>query len=200
VSKLALTTAVAGAAAFGTLVAALHVLRPDLDPMAHPTSQYAAGRFGYVMTLAFLSMSVASLGLAVGLSRREVAPDGSLLGRVLLGYWAVAVLVAMLFPLNELGTEPTLSSRIHRINGPIAFLSVCIAAVTLSRRFSRDPRWQRVARVTQILSWSMVALFFVTGFAIARKTGFGGLCQRIQLVLFLGWFFITARHARTLDA
>ena len=198
ITRVAPTVALVGVCTFGVLIAALHVVRPELNPLVHPTSQYAVGSFGYVMSVAFIAMSVASFALTIGLSRQEVAPERALAGRILLGLWGVGALIAMLFPLNELGTEPTLASKVHRINGPIGFLSITLGAILLSRRFGHDRRWQSIARPAQFLSWAMLAFFFVTGAAIATRSGFGGLSQRVQLVLLVAWFVLTARRAHAL--
>ena len=45
-------------------VVALHVLRPDLAPMSHRLSEYAIGRYGGLMTAAFVCVGVSLLTLA----------------------------------------------------------------------------------------------------------------------------------------
>ena len=59
--------AIAGAAYFALAVAALHFLRPDLDPVSRMTSEYANGAYSFVMTSAFFSMSLATVALIVAL-------------------------------------------------------------------------------------------------------------------------------------
>jgi hypothetical protein len=54
---------------FVVVIIALHFLRPDRNPLREPTSTYAVGRYGYLMTSVFISMSLASLFLAIGLYR-----------------------------------------------------------------------------------------------------------------------------------
>ncbi|HEY7417238.1 MAG TPA: DUF998 domain-containing protein, partial [Ktedonobacteraceae bacterium] len=39
---------------FVVLVMALHVLRPQLNPLSHTVSEYAFGPFGFLMTIAFI--------------------------------------------------------------------------------------------------------------------------------------------------
>ena len=40
------------------LIAALHFLSPEFDPIQRPTSEYAVGPYGYLTTSAFIAMSV----------------------------------------------------------------------------------------------------------------------------------------------
>src|SRR6188474_1523507 len=61
--------AIAAIAYFVVIIVALHVLRPDLNPIQRPTSEYAVGPYGGLMTSAFFSMSVASLALLIGLAQ-----------------------------------------------------------------------------------------------------------------------------------
>ena len=61
------TVALVGIAYFVVIIVALHVLRPDLNPIQRPTSEYAVGPYGWLMTSAFFSMSVASWALVFGL-------------------------------------------------------------------------------------------------------------------------------------
>jgi uncharacterized protein DUF998 len=74
---------------FVAVIIALHFLRPDRNPLMEPTSTYAVGRYGYLMTSAFISMSLGSLALAIGLYRG--LPERRSLGLVLasweFGWW-----------------------------------------------------------------------------------------------------------------
>src|SRR5262245_6770182 len=54
-------------------VLALHLLRPELAPVSHRLSEYAIGRYGGLMTAAFLCVGASLLMLAgaiVGADRR----------------------------------------------------------------------------------------------------------------------------------
>ena len=63
----AATIALVGAAYFVVIIVVLHFLRPDLNPIRRPTSEYALGQYGFLMTSAFFSMSLASFALVIGL-------------------------------------------------------------------------------------------------------------------------------------
>jgi hypothetical protein len=51
--------ALAGIAYFAVVLVGLHFLHTDTNALARPTSDYAVGRYGNVMTSAFLALAVA---------------------------------------------------------------------------------------------------------------------------------------------
>ena len=57
--------------AFLLAVAALHILRPEMDPARRYLSEYAIGRWGLLMTAAFFCVAVGAGALAVGWGRRR---------------------------------------------------------------------------------------------------------------------------------
>jgi hypothetical protein len=81
------TVALVGVAYFVVAIVVLHVLRSDLNPIQRPTSEYAVGPYGWLMTSAFFSMSVASWALVIGLSQGVARPAQSRIGLGLLGLW-----------------------------------------------------------------------------------------------------------------
>jgi hypothetical protein len=190
------TLALIGIAYFAVVIIVLHFLRSDLDPLSSPTSEYAVGSYGFLMTSAFLAMSIASLSLLIGLRKSIPKSSGATLGLVLLGIWGVGVLIAMSFPINSEEAKPTLANIIHRINGPVIFLSLTIATILISRSFRQDENWRPIYRPAFTLSLAMVVLFIVTGVNVATKSGFEGLCQRVFLILFISWFIMTTLRLR----
>ncbi len=199
VARIAAVTLV-GIAYFALIIVALHFLRPDLDPISQPTSQYAAGPYGFLMTSAFLSLSLASFALAFGLARALPQPARSRSGLALLGLWAVGVLIAMIFPLNEVGAAETVSSTIHRAAGPLTFISLTAGVMLVSWRFKHSDEWRPLYQPALILSLVIVAAFVATFLTLGLfpESGIGGLSQRILLATVVTWFLLTAVRLRTL--
>ena len=192
------TVALVGLAYFVVVIVALHVLRPDHNPIRLVTSYYAVGPYGWLMSSAFVSMSVALLALVRGLYHGVAQPARSRLGLGLLGVWGVGLLIAMTFPLNPEGTPPTLSGIIHRINGPVVFLSLTAGMILVSRRIKYDDRWRPVHRPALILSLVMLALVMVTLLNNVTGWGVAGLVQRLSLVTTVTWFMLTAMRLRSI--
>jgi hypothetical protein len=197
VSRIA-TVAIVGIAYFAVIIVALHFLRPDLNPLSRPTSEYAVGPYGFLMTSAFFSMSLASFALVIGLYQGVSQRARSRIGLALLGIWAVGVLIAMIFPIDPEGAPQTISGTIHRINGPLTFLSLTAGTILVSRRFKQDENWRPFHRTALILSLTMVAVFIATFVNIATGSDFAGLCQRTFLAAFVTWFFLTAMRLRSI--
>ena len=182
---------------FAFAIVALHFLRPDLNPLSRPTSEYAVGEYGFLMSTAFFSMSVASFSLLIGLYKGISKPAQSRIDLILLGIWGTGVLVAMMFPINREGTDLTTVNIIHRTNGPLIFLCLSVGAVLISRRVRLDDKWRPFYHTALTLSLIMLALFFITGANIATKSGFEGLCQRTFLLVFVTWFISMNLHLRS---
>jgi hypothetical protein len=187
----------AGVLYFATVIVALHFLRPDFNPISRPTSEYAVGPYGFLMTPAFFSMSLATFALVMGLVQGVSPSARSRVGLTLLGLWGVGVLIAMIFPINLDGAPQTLAGTIHGINGPLAFLSATIGLLLVSRRFKQDDRWRPFHRTSLILSLVLLAGFVGTFLSFITESGFLGLTQRITLAAIVTWMLLTAVHLRS---
>jgi hypothetical protein len=193
-------TAIAAIVYFVVVILALHFLRPDLDPIRQPTSQYAVGPYGFLMTSAFFSMSIASFALVIGLYQSVSQPALSRVGLTLLGLWGVGVLIAMLFPIDPEGSPQTIAGTIHRINGPLSFLYATLGTTLLSGRFKQDEAWRSLYRPAVILSLVIVATFIAGGVSIATDSGLAGLTQRIDLAALVTWILLTAARLHSTTA
>ena len=190
------TVAIVGTAVFVVLIAALHFLSPDISPIERPTSEYAVGPFGYLMTGAWVALSLSTWTLVVGLRRDLSRPVQSRLGLGLLGVWGIGLLVAATFPIDLDGAPPTLAGTIHAINGPLIFLSLIVGMSLVSRRFKQDVRWRPIHRFASVLALIMIPEFIAGGLAAATATG-AGIAQRIQIVTFTTWFLLVALRLRS---
>jgi uncharacterized protein DUF998 len=123
-------------------LAALHVLKPDLDPRRTMISQYALGQFGWVMALCFASFAAASACLCIALFGR--APSGhGLVGLAFLCAAAVGLAMAALFPMDPVSTLPAEMSFTGRMHGvafligvPSQVLSVLLLSIALGHQGS----------------------------------------------------------------
>ena len=188
--------ALAGVTYFALAIVALHFLRPDLSPVAQPTSAYAVGKFGFIMTTAFFSMSLASASLLLALRQGLPSEAHSRFGLGLLAVWTVGVLVAMLFPLDPEDASPTLAGTIHQTLAPFTFLSLVSGSLLVSRRFRQAAGWQTLYWPAFTLSTLMLVGFVATAVSLSTDSGVGGLAQRILLITFLAWFYLVALRLR----
>jgi hypothetical protein len=188
------TVSLIGTAIFVVLIAALHFVS-DIDPIQRPTSEYAVGPTGYLMTLAFVAISVSTWALVIGLGQGLSEPARSRLGLGFLGVFGIGVLVAAAFPIDLEGAPQTLHGTIHSINGPLAFLSLVVGTNLVSRRLKHDERWQPIHRFASVLALIMIPEFIAGGLAAARETG-AGVAQRLLVITFATWFLVMAMQLR----
>lgn len=141
-------TAISAAAGFTVLVALLHVIKADLvDPAWQTTSEYAIGRHGWLMVVAFLAQatSYAALYWAVRSQVRSV-PGRLGLGLLLLSATGAAVGGGFVAdPIETPVEEWTTSGLLHGIGAGTALwflpLAVLLVSVSLARK---NPDWSPV--------------------------------------------------------
>ena len=190
------TLAIVGTTCFVVLLAALHFLSSEFNPIERPTSEYAVGAFGYLMTSAWVALSLATWALVIGLRRDLSRSAQSRLGLGLLGVWGLGLLVAAAFPIDLDGAPPTLAGTIHAINGSLIFLSLIVGMNLVSRQFKHDMRWRPIYRFASVLAIIMIPQFIAGGLAAASATG-AGIPQRMLVVTFATWFVVTALRLRS---
>jgi len=120
-SVMAARGVIAAAALAVIALAALHILKPDLDPRRTMISQYALGRFGWVMAVCFGAFSAASASLFIALFGRVSTALG-FVGLAFLLAAAIGLAMAALFPMDPVSTPRERMSLTGRMHG-VAFLA-----------------------------------------------------------------------------
>jgi hypothetical protein len=183
------TLSLSGIATFTGLVGIEHILRPDYDPLSRYVSEYAVGRYRWVMTTAFFALASGSATLLVDLTRTLPVPARSTVGLTCLGIWTGAIVVAGTFPTDLSGPDglpehPTTRGTIHGLAGIVAFASLPLAGILLGRRSRRDPAWHALARPSislGVLEYAALAL------GLASPGSRKGITERLLIALDLSW-------------
>ena len=132
-TQIAAETAFFASLAFIVLLAALHVLRPDLDPSWRFISEYELGNYGWIMRLAFVCLAVSCVALCWA-----VVPHL----RGVLGYLGVAlVLLAASGMVLAAIFAPHPVNRLHEIGAMLDHLP--FAAPLINWGLARNPAWKR---------------------------------------------------------
>jgi hypothetical protein len=156
----------------------LHVVSPEVDPVARPVSEYALGDFGWLATIRTLAQGIGPIALAVALRRERV-------GALLLLVVGLLKLAMPLFPVDALGTPATSAGQVHNLLGNLTFFLFPVAALVLIR-----PLRRRGSRLAPPVA---VALAIATaGVLVAYAVGGFGIAQRAYLVLCALWLLIAA--------
>jgi hypothetical protein len=188
-----LATAYAIAAIIG-----VHFLPRVDDPLSSPISQYAVGRFGFVMTAALYLWGIAGWALAVGLSRGVSPPVRSRAGLVLLVVFGAGLVVASCFPMDVpfRPRDPTPTGAIHLFAASVSTLLFPFAALLWARSFRSDEPWLPfypfAHRLGLVLLVAMPIVFAIGQFYFALF----GLVQKIYGLLVLAWIMASAIRLR----
>jgi len=148
--------AISAAAATLLLLASLHVLSPEFAPSWRMVSEYALGRYGWVLSLMFLAWGISSWALAVVLWTQVPTRAGK--------FGVCVLIVAGLGEVTAAGFDITHDAG-HSIAGALGMGGFPIAAVLLSVSLGRAPAWRSVKRPLlwlAHLSWISVVLLGAT--------------------------------------
>ncbi|MGI8854131.1 MAG: DUF998 domain-containing protein [Thermomicrobiales bacterium] len=100
----------------------LHLLRRDLNPATHYISEYAVGRYGWLMASALVILGIGTLSLAFCLARTTDTGLVARAGIIFLGISGVSTILTGLFRTDIAGHGPTLAGRIHGRAALVAIL------------------------------------------------------------------------------
>jgi hypothetical membrane protein len=176
-------------------IAALHFVRPDVNPVLEPISNYGVGPYGFLLTVADIGSGLATLALVFGLYLGIAPPARSYVGLFLLGLYGVSELLGGIFPI-DVGGKITTAGTIHNIFGNISFFCFPIAAILLSLRMGRNDQWRSLRRPALALSIVVVLTVVLTIAGSNLGRGFG-VTQRIANVAVLVWMLVVALHLRS---
>jgi Protein of unknown function (DUF998) len=138
------------------LLAVLHVLSPEFDPAWRMVSEYANGRYGWVLSLMFAAWGVSSWALAVAVWP-EAATARFRIGVALLAVAGAGEALAAVFDINH--------DVMHSVAGALGVLGLPVAALLVSTSLGRVEPWSPARRPmlwTAHLTWVSVVLLAAT--------------------------------------
>jgi hypothetical protein len=196
----------AGAATFVVLLAALHLLKPELDPSWHFISEYAIGRHGWMMVLAFGSLAFSYVMLAVAL-RSQLGTIWGRIGLALLLVSAAGLAIAGIFttdPITASKDAATNEGKLHNLGGTLG-IAMPVAAAIIGWSLARNQAWAS-ARRPLIWATALALLSFLVSLSslsimLAQHAGrFGpdvlvGLPNRLEMLAYSLWLTVVAWHA-----
>ena len=212
VTEISLTAArlsFAAAATFLVLLAALHFIKPELDPSWRVISEYALGDYGWIMMLAFLSLALSCVSLFVAV-RSQARTIGGKIGLAFLLVAAAGLIVAAVFttdPITASRDELTTHGNLHGLGAALG-TGFPIAATLIGFSLARNRAWSAARRS---LLWSagltwigflMFALSMVVMFPDDGKFGpdvLVGWPNRFMIVAYSVWLMVVAWRALQLS-
>jgi hypothetical protein len=203
------SVALAGAAAALLLLASLHALSPEFDPGWRMVSEYANGRFGWVLSLMFAAWGLSSLALVFAI-RWEARTTSFRIGLVFLTLAGVGEAMAAVLDINH--------DTLHNLAGALGILGLPIAAMLIGPSLGRTERWSHARPAllwTANLTWVSLVLLAAT-FVLLVVTfsqvpggppahppavlppgviGLVGWANRLLVVLYCAWAAVVAGQA-----
>lgn len=205
ISNAAARLSLAGAAAFLFLLAILHFIKPELDPSWRVMSEYAIGRHGWVMVLAFLCLAFSCVALFAAI-RAQTQTAGGKVGLAFLLVAAAGMTIAAVFttdPITASSSELTTHGNIHAL-GTVLGAGVPIAAALISRSLTRNRGWSWARRSlvwSAVLAWVGFLAFVLANVVMFPDDGtFGpdvliGWPNRFMMVTFSVWLMAVTWQA-----
>ena len=204
--------ATAAAWTFLGLLAVLHVAKPELDPSWRMVSEYAIGRHGWLMIVAFLSLSASCLSAFVAV-RPFVETRAGKIGLGFLVATGVSLAAAAVFvsdPITATKDQLTTRGNLHGLSAMIGIPGFPIAAMLISRGLVRTRRrieGRRALLAAAHRSWISVALMAATIAATLPAAGGrftadvpAGFPNRLLIVSYAVWVIVAARRVAQLRA
>jgi hypothetical protein len=188
---IALTTAVI----FFVLVLAFHFIKPNLNPATHMISEYAIGKLGWIMQLAFYCLAISCFMIALVVLPFTTNPTGA----VILIVTAIGAGGAGFFITDPVGIakqKQTRASILHMIFSNILISLFPIAATAISLSLSSESFAETTRQLLfwlSILTWvgfvsflGVTALLFVS---IKKRLApnIRGYLQRFMAITYLIW-------------
>ena len=170
--------AVGCALVFVAVVATLHVLRPDVDPVRDDLSRYAVGPHGWLMAIAFVAMGGAATATACSLR------SGSPVGRRVLAVAGLGGALVAVFP--TAAVVPVTPRDYAEVAASLVFfVGFAAGSGVLSRT-----AWTGSRRlVPTLLSAGFDACFLAMLFA---PDSIHGLAMRIAIGFLIAWLVVAA--------
>lgn len=196
--------ALVSASLFLALLASLHVIKPEYEPSWRLISEYSIGRFGWVMVLAFLSLALSCVSLALAI-RSSVNTRAGNIGLFFLLLSATGMIIAAIFkadPITATQAQLTTHGTLHGLGGLLGIPGFPVAALLISLSLRRNPAWRSAKRplllTTSLIWFSLLA--FVAVILATFEGAFGsavpvGWPNRFMMLANSTWLMAAAWHA-----
>jgi hypothetical protein len=208
-SQTAARLSIAAAATFLILLAALHFIKPELDPSWRVVSEYEIGRYGWIMVLAFLSLAVSCVGLFIAI-RSQIDTIGGKIGLAFLLVAAAGLIIAAIFitdPITASHNELTTHGNLHGLGAALG-TGFPIAAALIGWSLARNQAWSSARRSlvwSAGLAWIGFLVFALSMVIMFPDDGtFGpdvliGWPNRFMMLAYSAWLMVVAWRADQLS-
>jgi hypothetical protein len=185
---------ISGSLYFLIAVVALHFLRRDYHPKINFISDFAVGKYAWLMVSAFIALAIGSSALGFALQQTLDSTGSAKTAVILLHVWSIGILFAGIFPTDLPSSKNTVSGIIHALASFLAFLTFIPAVFLFSNVFSQNMQFLNLYSASFIVAVTITIAFVLFLYTAFFKQNFAGLTQRIFIATILSWhLFISFR-------
>jgi hypothetical protein len=187
VAENAAKLTVLSAVTFLVLLGLLHVLKPEFAPSWHMISEYEIGRFGWVMRMAFLCLSLGYASLFVSL-RSQLQTVSGKVGLAILLLGAIGSAMGGIFttdPINTAQDQMTTHGNLHGLGALLGIPTLPLAATLISLALARNHAWSSARPAlfgATALTW-LGLVGFAVAMAVMLPRGHGKFSSAVEI----GW-------------
>jgi hypothetical protein len=193
--------AIIAGAVYVFLLLMLHLLEPEFDPNWRFISEYALGKFGFLMNACFLLYSVAAICIIL-LTSPHIKTVVGYIGLVILAISALGIAMAGVFNTDPIGTEMSRISTTGTIHYTGASLDFSpLAFLLLAFSLGRNKAWRPVR--AKLLITSSISILLTIAFMASMPADYNfdsetttGLIGRFLFVSYLPSILVISLHAR----
>ena len=206
ISRRAARFSMVCAVTFVVLLAALHFVKPELDPSWHFISEYSIGANGWMMDLAFVALALSWISLCIAV-RPQIHTLSGTIGLILMLVSAAGLLLAAIFTTDPITTAQeamTADGKLHNLGGTLG-IAMPFAALFICWSLARSPAWSSARKSLQWatgLAWiGFLVSFLSLGVMLSQSGGkFGanvlvGWPNRFEILAYSVWLMVVARGA-----
>lgn len=162
-------------------------------------SELALGRYGFVLTVAFVIAGLGILGLAYAIRTLTLGSWGSFIGSLLIAIYGAGAILSAVFPTDPIDSPADVWSlsttgTIHIVVALVSFLSAIAGMFILTRTFMTAARWRSLTPWLMLFPAGALALFFVQS-----EGPLVGLLQRLLVTVISAWLIVVAFRARAIS-
>ena len=164
----------------------LHWLVPSVNPRTDMVGAYLNSDYAWLSRVTFFALACAFASLGLGLILRHT--QGTT--------FTIAVVLAAIAVVGFLGVAavPAAASLFARPTQPAAIVAILLLSLVLRQ----EAEWQAVGFYLLGISAMLIAMFLATiVFGVLMSAGFGGVANRVVLVLIYSWVLLVARGLLT---
>lgn len=187
---------ISGAATFLLIVFLLHFLKREIEPSWRMISEYEIGRFGWLMRLAFICLSISCAAL-LATTHAYLSPINELfLGVAAFGLWGAAIYATD--PITTPREAMSGTSRLHAVFGVLFIFGFPVAAalITWNSIFPLSNSFRLLVSVMSVLVWLGLIAFMVSTAVYGRSkeaSGPGvkiGWPNRVMMLINVAWLLV----------